>query len=38
MEAEVVVRSVERVRTRSGKVRYVVLADDGREFSTFRGR
>jgi hypothetical protein len=36
MEAEVVVRSVERVRTRSGKVRYVVRDADGREFSTFR--
>ena len=33
-----VVRSVERVRTRSGNVRYVVRADDGREFSTFRER
>ena len=32
------VRSVERVRTRSGKVRYVVRAADGREFSTFRER
>ena len=32
------IRSVERVRTRSGKVRYVVRADDGREFSTFRER
>jgi hypothetical protein len=38
MEAEVVVRSVERVRTRSGNVRYVVRAADGREFSTFRER
>ena len=38
MEADVVIRSVERVRTRSGKVRYVVRADDGREFSTFRER
>ena len=33
-----VVRSVERVRTRSGKVRYVVRDADGREFSTFRER
>jgi hypothetical protein len=38
MEADVVIRSVERIRTRSGKVRYVVRADDGREFSTFRER
>jgi hypothetical protein len=38
MEADVVVRSVERVRTRSGKVRYVVRDADGREFSTFRER
>jgi hypothetical protein len=38
MEADVVIRAVERVRTRSGKVRYVVRADDGREFSTFRER
>jgi hypothetical protein len=38
MEADVVIRSVERVHTRSGKVRYVVRADDGREFSTFRER
>lgn len=33
-----VVRSVERVATRSGKVRYVVRDADGREFSTFRER
>jgi hypothetical protein len=38
MEDDVVVRSVEQVHTRSGKVRYVVRADDGREFSTFRER
>ena len=31
-----VVRSVERVATRSGNVRYVVRDADGREFSTFR--
>jgi hypothetical protein len=36
MEAEVVIRSVERVRTRSGNVRYVLHDTDGREFSTFR--
>jgi hypothetical protein len=36
MEAEVVVRSVERVSTRSGKVRFVLHASDGREFTTFR--
>jgi hypothetical protein len=36
MEAEVVVRSVERVRTHSGNLRYVVRDADGREFSTFR--
>jgi hypothetical protein len=36
MEADVVVRSVERVRTRSGNVRYVVRDAEGGEFSTFR--
>jgi hypothetical protein len=38
MEADVVIRSVERVRTGSGNVRYVVRDADGREFSTFRER
>lgn len=38
METEVVVRSVERVSTRSGKVRFVLQAEDGREFTTFRER
>jgi hypothetical protein len=36
MEADVVIRSVERVRTRSGNIRYLVRDADGREFSTFR--
>jgi hypothetical protein len=38
MEAEVTVESVERVETRSGKVRWVLRAGDGREFTTFRPR
>jgi hypothetical protein len=36
MEADVVIRSVERVRTRSGTIRYVARDADGREYSTFR--
>lgn len=36
MEADVVIRSVERVRTRSGNIRFVVRDADGREFTTFR--
>ena len=36
MDAEVRVRDVEEVETRSGKVRYVLHDDEGREFSTFR--
>jgi hypothetical protein len=36
MEADVVIRSVERAPTRSGNIRYVVRDSDGREFSTFR--
>jgi hypothetical protein len=36
MEAEVLVRAVEAVETRTGKTRYVLRDDEGREFSTFR--
>ena len=36
MEADVEVREVEEVETRSGKVRYVLRDDQGREFTTFR--
>ena len=36
MEAEVRVRDVEEVETRSGKIRYVLRDDEGREFTTFR--
>jgi hypothetical protein len=36
MEAEVLVRDVEEVETRSGKTRYVLRDEEGREFSTFR--
>lgn len=38
MEAEVKVDAVERKETRNGNVRWVVRADDGREFTTFRPR
>jgi hypothetical protein len=38
MDAEVTVAAVERVETRSGKTRWVLRADDGREFTTFRPR
>jgi len=36
MEEDVVIRSVEEVETRSGKVRYVVRDEEGREYTTFR--
>jgi hypothetical protein len=36
VEADVVVKSVEEVETRSGKIRYVVRDDGGREYTTFR--
>jgi hypothetical protein len=36
MEADVRVQSVEEVETRSGKIRYVLRADDGKEYTTFR--
>jgi hypothetical protein len=36
MEADVGVREVEEVETRTGKVRYVLRDDEGREFTTFR--
>jgi hypothetical protein len=36
MDAEVLVRDVEEVETRNGKIRYVVRDDDGREYTTFR--
>ena len=38
MDAEVTVETVERVETRSGKTRWVLRGDDGREFTTFRPR
>jgi hypothetical protein len=36
MEAEVLVRELEEVETRTGKTRYVLRDDEGREFTTFR--
>jgi hypothetical protein len=36
MDAEVHVRSVEEVQTRTGKTRFVVTDDEGREYTTFR--
>jgi hypothetical protein len=36
MEAEVLIRAVEEVETRTGKTRYVVRDEDGREYTTFR--
>jgi hypothetical protein len=36
MEVDVLIRSVEEVETRTGKVRYVVRDDAGREYTTFR--
>jgi hypothetical protein len=36
MDAEVRVRDVEELETRSGKTRYVLRDDEGREFTTFR--
>ena len=38
MEAEVLVRDVQRVETRSGKTRWVLTDDTGREYTTFRPR
>jgi hypothetical protein len=38
MEAEVRVSEVRRVETRSGKTRFVLVDDAGREYSTFRPR
>src|SRR3954454_2704282 len=38
MDADVTVAQVERVETRTGKTRWVLRADDGREFTTFRPR
>jgi hypothetical protein len=38
MEAEVQVRDVKRVETRSGKTRWVLSDDEGREYTTFRPR
>jgi hypothetical protein len=38
MEAEVVVRGVQRVETRSGKTRWVLTDDAGKEYTTFRPR
>jgi len=36
MDAEVTVDAVERKETRNGNVRWILRADDGREFTTFR--
>ena len=36
VEIETTIRSVEEVETRTGKIRYVVRDDEGREFTTFR--
>jgi hypothetical protein len=36
MEVDVLIRSVEEVETRSGKIRYVVRDADGKEYTTFR--
>jgi hypothetical protein len=36
MDAEVRVRDVEELETRSGRTRYVLRDDEGREFTTFR--
>jgi hypothetical protein len=36
MEVDVLIRSVEAVETRSGKIRYVVRDADGKEYTTFR--
>ena len=36
MEIDTLIRSVEEVETRSGKIRYVVRDEDGREYTTFR--
>ena len=36
MEVDTLIRSVEEVETRSGKIRYVVRDDEGREYTTFR--
>jgi hypothetical protein len=36
MEAEILIRKVEEVETRTGKTRYVVRDEDGREYTTFR--
>ena len=36
VEADVLIRSVEEVETRSGKIRYIVRDDEGREYTTFR--
>jgi hypothetical protein len=38
MEADVLVKEVRRVETRSGKTRFVVVDDAGKEYSTFRPR
>ena len=38
MEAEVLVGDVQRVETRSGKTRWVLTDDAGKEYTTFRPR
>jgi hypothetical protein len=36
MDVDVLIRSVEEVETRNGKIRYVVRDADGKEYTTFR--
>jgi hypothetical protein len=36
VEADVLIQTVEQVETRSGKTRYVVTDEQGREYTTFR--
>jgi hypothetical protein len=38
MDTEVLVRDVQRVETRSGKTRWVLVDDAGKEYTTFRPR
>src|SRR3954447_13359365 len=35
-EADVLIADVKAIRTKAGNTRFVVVGDDGREFSTFR--
>jgi hypothetical protein len=38
MDAEITVQDVDEVETRTGKVRWIVRDEDGREYTTFRPR